>query len=354
MRWIGRRFAGAAEDDSIQYFESCGDRADIRSFAAALGPEVRVNGVAPGLIETDMTEDMDSSLKAEMKEEAFLKRLGVPEDISEAVLFLAFWSREFYLGTDVFGRRGPGDDSLNSCYVFNNLSLTRPQTGTSLPLQAVLVSIVMHSLWGGNPVAVKFGLLVFPPMWSAFIRFVIGIVCIAAWAAFRGVPMWPKKGEWRLLMLLGVLFVIQMGTLNIGFNLTKGSIAAILISTNPLFAAFAAHFIIVGDRLSFRKAVGLIIAFGGVAIVLLGGFSLESLNPYWVGWRGSPFEFFSTGVAAGIHGQSPAGDFRCTCGAVADDAVVAGLRFCRRSIRDHSLGKLGFRPDRRVALPRGS
>ncbi len=132
--------------------------------------------------------------------------------------------------------------------------------------------------------AVKFGLLVFPPMWSAFVRFVIGIVCIAAWAAFRGIPMWPKKGEWRLLILLAVLFVIQMGTLNIGFDLTKGSIAAILISTNPLFAAFAAHFIIVDDRLSFRKAVGLMIAFGGVAIVLLGGFSLESLNP--IGWGG--------------------------------------------------------------------
>lgn len=153
-----------------------------------------------------------------------------------------------------------------------------------MPLQAVLVSIVMHSLWGGNPVAVKFGLLVFPPMWSAFVRFAIGIVCIAAWAAFRGIPMWPKKGEWRLLILLGVLFVIQMGTLNIGFDLTKGSIAAILISTNPLFAAFAAHFIIVGDRLSIRKAIGLIIAFGGVAIVLLGGFSLGSLNP--IGWGG--------------------------------------------------------------------
>jgi 3-oxoacyl-[acyl-carrier protein] reductase len=60
----------------------------IRSFAAALGPEVRVNGIAPGLIQTDMTDDMNSALKAEMKEEAFLKRLGVPEDISEAVLFL--------------------------------------------------------------------------------------------------------------------------------------------------------------------------------------------------------------------------------------------------------------------------
>ena len=91
----------------------------------------------------------------------------------------------------------------------------------------------MHALWGGNPVAVKFGLLVFPPMWSAFIRFVIGIVCIASWAAVRGIPMWPKPGEWRLLMMIGILFVLQIGAMNIGFDLTQGSIAAILISTNP-------------------------------------------------------------------------------------------------------------------------
>ena len=70
----------------------------IRSFAAALGPEVRVNGVAPGLIETDMTEGMDTSLKAEMKEEAFLKRLGVPEDIAEAVLFLLSGRASFISG----------------------------------------------------------------------------------------------------------------------------------------------------------------------------------------------------------------------------------------------------------------
>ena len=69
-----------------------------RSFAAALGPQIRVNGVAPGLIETDMTKAMQSSAKEAMKEEAFLKRLGVPEDISQAVLFLASDRASFVSG----------------------------------------------------------------------------------------------------------------------------------------------------------------------------------------------------------------------------------------------------------------
>jgi 3-oxoacyl-[acyl-carrier protein] reductase len=60
----------------------------VRSAAAAFGPAVRVNGVAPGLIETDMTADMNEAQKAAMRDEAILKRLGRPEDIAETVLFL--------------------------------------------------------------------------------------------------------------------------------------------------------------------------------------------------------------------------------------------------------------------------
>jgi 3-oxoacyl-[acyl-carrier protein] reductase len=60
----------------------------VRSCAGAFGPNVRVNGIAPGLIRTDMTESMEPDVLAGMEQEAFVKRLGVPEDISGAALFL--------------------------------------------------------------------------------------------------------------------------------------------------------------------------------------------------------------------------------------------------------------------------
>ncbi len=60
----------------------------VRNMAGALGPDVRVNGIAPGLIKTDMTESMDPKVLVDMEEEAFVKRLGVPEDISGAAVFL--------------------------------------------------------------------------------------------------------------------------------------------------------------------------------------------------------------------------------------------------------------------------
>ena len=45
----------------------------------------------------------------------------------------------------------------------------------AVPLRIILVAVLIHSFWGGNPVAIKFSLEVFPPLWTAFFRFLIGV-----------------------------------------------------------------------------------------------------------------------------------------------------------------------------------
>ncbi|MEN8169742.1 MAG: pteridine reductase [Pseudomonadota bacterium] len=59
-----------------------------KSLACELGPEVRVNGVAPGAILWP-ENDMDDTTKQKILERTFLKRQGNPQDIANAVLFLA-------------------------------------------------------------------------------------------------------------------------------------------------------------------------------------------------------------------------------------------------------------------------
>jgi drug/metabolite transporter (DMT)-like permease len=152
----------------------------------------------------------------------------------------------------------------------------------AVPFKAILIAIFIHTLWGGNPVAVKFGLLVFPPMSSAFIRFALAIACIAVWASVKRIRFWPRRHEWPVLLGLGVLFTIQIATMNIGFDLTTGAMASVLISTNPLFAALFAHHFIAGDRITLSKALGLGFAFLGTVLVLLRGVTLEELRV--IGW----------------------------------------------------------------------
>jgi 3-oxoacyl-[acyl-carrier protein] reductase len=58
------------------------------NLARALGPDVRVNAVAPGLVDSPWTQGWPASVKAEAVEASLLKRLVKPEDIAETMLFL--------------------------------------------------------------------------------------------------------------------------------------------------------------------------------------------------------------------------------------------------------------------------
>lgn len=149
----------------------------------------------------------------------------------------------------------------------------------SVPLGAVLVSIVIHSLWGGNPVAVKFSLLAFPPLTTAFLRFAIGIACIALWARWRGVRLLPETGEWRSLWIVAVLFAVQIALMNVGFHHTTGAMGSVLIATNPLFALTFAHFLVAGDRMTPAKALGLAVAMAGTSLALLADADIAALEP---------------------------------------------------------------------------
>lgn len=55
--------------------------------AVALGPDIRVNAVAPGLIETRWTQDWDRS-RAHVAGRAPLRRVGLPTDVAAACLSL--------------------------------------------------------------------------------------------------------------------------------------------------------------------------------------------------------------------------------------------------------------------------
>ncbi|VAW66905.1 FolM Alternative dihydrofolate reductase 1 [hydrothermal vent metagenome] len=58
-----------------------------QSLAKELGPEIRVNGVAPGAIMWPNTE-LDADVQASIIERTALKRQGCPQDIAKAVKFL--------------------------------------------------------------------------------------------------------------------------------------------------------------------------------------------------------------------------------------------------------------------------
>jgi len=61
-----------------------------RALAKELAPrKVRVNAVAPGMIETDMSAAVRGLLGDRIKELIPMRRIGTPEDVAGVVVFLA-------------------------------------------------------------------------------------------------------------------------------------------------------------------------------------------------------------------------------------------------------------------------
>lgn len=70
-----------------------------KSLAKELGQRgVRVNAVAPGFIETDMTNALNTELKENIKNNIPLRRFGKPSDVSGLVLFLASDNSSYITG----------------------------------------------------------------------------------------------------------------------------------------------------------------------------------------------------------------------------------------------------------------
>ena len=60
-----------------------------KALAKELGPSgIQVNCIAPGVIETDMNNDLSDADKAYLIQQTSLEKIGLPEDIAKTILFL--------------------------------------------------------------------------------------------------------------------------------------------------------------------------------------------------------------------------------------------------------------------------
>ncbi len=71
-----------------------------KSLAKEIGSRgITVNAIAPGYVETDMTAELPESGQAKVLEAIPLARFGTPEDVAEAVAFLASPAAAYITGT---------------------------------------------------------------------------------------------------------------------------------------------------------------------------------------------------------------------------------------------------------------
>jgi 3-oxoacyl-[acyl-carrier protein] reductase len=98
MSWDHVTTGMAGDDPQLFSAVKGGVLAFSRSLARALAPEVRVNVLCPGWIETSFAEQADREFHRSVAEATPLGRWGRPQDVADAALYLASPEAAFVTG----------------------------------------------------------------------------------------------------------------------------------------------------------------------------------------------------------------------------------------------------------------
>ncbi len=136
------------------------------------------------------------------------------------------------------------------------------------PGKILIFVVLIVSLIGGGPLAIKVGLQGFPPLKMALFRSILGLVAVGSVGLYYGISMRLRFEELRRLLLMAFLHALHITTLNIGTEFTTAARATIFFTLYPVFTVLFGHFWLPADRLSVRKILGVFAAFGGVFVAL--------------------------------------------------------------------------------------
>lgn len=143
---------------------------------------------------------------------------------------------------------------------------------TRLPLDpfACGLMLLLCVVWGFQQVSIKLVEQDVAPVLQLAIRSGIAALVLGAitlWREGRG-----AFGDGTLLPGLGVglLFTLEFFFISEGLVRTSASHIAVFLYTAPIFAALGLHLILPEERLSPVQWLGVLVAFGGIALAFLG------------------------------------------------------------------------------------
>jgi drug/metabolite transporter (DMT)-like permease len=135
---------------------------------------------------------------------------------------------------------------------------------------------LLCAIWGLNQVAIKVGHGGISPLTQAGLRSAIAATCLVAWAAARGVRLLRRDGSLGYGVTIALLFGFEFAFIYWGLVFTTASRAVLFVYLSPFVVAAGAHFFLPGERLTPRKALGLVGAFAGLALAFADGLRLPS------------------------------------------------------------------------------
>jgi drug/metabolite transporter (DMT)-like permease len=150
----------------------------------------------------------------------------------------------------------------------------RPTTGAADPAarrlaEAAVLAVVV--LWAANFVIVKAVLADVPPLVFTGLRYIVAALSVLALLRWREGSIAVPRRDLVMLLGLGVMgFAVYQTLWTLGLTHITAGDSALLIATTPVLVAVIAA-AMGTDTLTPPKAVGAVVSFAGVALVIGGG-----------------------------------------------------------------------------------
>ena len=128
--------------------------------------------------------------------------------------------------------------------------------------------VAMTVVWGSTWAVIRVGLEDIPPFAGVAMRFAVASVLLLGLARGLGIGLGRSRREIALWWVNGLLtFVCTYGLVYWAEQRVPSGLAAVLFATFPLFTALFAQPLLPAERLTVRAAAGILIGFGGVAVI---------------------------------------------------------------------------------------
>ncbi len=131
----------------------------------------------------------------------------------------------------------------------------------------VAAFIAVYIIWGSTYLAISYAVETVPPFLMAGTRFLLAGLILYLWARLRGAHR-PTRINWRASLIIGGLLLLGgNGMVSWAEQTVPSSLAALLISTVPLWMAVIEWIRPGGERPSIPVALGIVLGFVGVAVL---------------------------------------------------------------------------------------
>lgn len=159
--------------------------------------------------------------------------------------------------------------------------LSRANSPSQLKVGAAFAAVYL--IWGSTYLAIRFAIETMPPLFMAGVRYLIAGAVLYAWMRLRGTPP-AARYHWVSAAIVGGLLLLGgNGGVVWAEQRVPSGLTALMITTVPLWMALLSWFRPNGLRPSRVVAVGLLVGFAGVALLvgpgeLAGGSHIDLLG----------------------------------------------------------------------------